>query len=381
MTNTKLRFHVVGDSYVDLFCFLERNLPKLGGDSTLLLPIQTIAGGSTINTATHLKHLLLRSSSSIESTGVVVHTMLNPNDDYGQLLLKHAREHQFDLVNCFRPPLAEGIAANESSRIIATSAPATPHCAVMVVGGDRSFMTHRGCSEHFTAYDFDIDALIRETDEHVHLHVAGFYCTPGFGGSLTAQILRLRQERAKKLPESKTVVSLVTQYDVSEGWNGGIDELIPHLSLVIMNEIEASKIVGGISNAKSSDELLPLDVLVAFFSKIGPDVVFVVTRGENGAIGFRNHTVIANVRPAACVEVVDPTGAGDAFVSGYLYGMWRWRSENPSDTCDWSKQEIEYALSWGCAVGSSAVSVRGASVPVPIETITELYNKQTKNST
>ena len=55
------------------------------------------------------------------------------------------------------------------------------------------------------------------------------------------------------------------------------------------------------------------------------------------------------VRPPQ-MEVVDATGAGDAFKAGVIYGLWR----------GW---ELEQAMGWGVAAGSLNTRYRGRHQP------------------
>ena len=65
-----LSVSIIGDAFADLFCFLgDSALPKPGGDARLTQPIRTVAGGSGLNTATHLSSLG-RSRSAAGGAGV-----------------------------------------------------------------------------------------------------------------------------------------------------------------------------------------------------------------------------------------------------------------------------------------------------------------------
>lgn len=378
-----LTFHIVGESYVDLFCFLQGpSLPELGGDSKLTEPVQIFAGGSTINTATHLRMLSNPNTIWEEEKGsdgadegiedsstsvlvVVAQTIFNPMDEYGQILLQHAAKHNFVLHNC---------CANDSRLSATREVGTTPHCVVIVSDTDRSFMTHRGCAEKFTASDLDLDTLVN-TDGPVHLHVAGFFCTPGFGNeSLMKTIISLRAARERQWPNHPTVVSVVTQFDVTQTWDGGLETIVPLLSCLIMNELEATKIVERATRGQPNEgKADPTREWISFFSLLNPEAIFVVTKGADGAIAFRNDKVIGSVGPAVAVQVVDPTGAGDAFAAGFLHGLWRvGREENGN----WSDVTVNRALSWGCAVGTAAVTVRGASIPSTPNHIIDLHQKQ-----
>ena len=105
----RLSVAIIGDAFADLYCFLgDCNLPRPGGDARLLKPIRTVAGGSGLNTATHLSSLASRRRAGDGGAAAVVdsislHTVLNESDDYGRLLSSHANEHGFAVVNCRRP--------------------------------------------------------------------------------------------------------------------------------------------------------------------------------------------------------------------------------------------------------------------------------------
>lgn len=158
---TALTFHVVGDAYVDFFSYLDGDWPENGGDSRLNHPVKNYAGGSSVNTATHLQSLerhFNEETSTEKRTKVTLHTCLNQNDHYGKVLLDHAKKHGFPLVNCKRDD-------DESW---------TGHCIAIVSGGERSFMTHQGCVESFSADDLNIESII-ETEGSLHIHVAGTF--------------------------------------------------------------------------------------------------------------------------------------------------------------------------------------------------------------
>jgi len=377
--------HVIGDAYVDLLCFLAGSLPQQGEDSTLSQAVQTMAGGSTINTATHLRDLVRHQWDNNEEDDengmiprIAVQTMLNPNDEYGALLLRHAAQHDIQVINCCSGEEEEAAVADGAS---SRASAATPHCVVIVSEGDRCFMTHRGCSETFTGLDLQLDALI-EYDGPVHLHVAGLYCTPGFGdGSLRQQLMKIHTERQQRWPHHRTSVSLVTQFDVHQRWDGDLDALVPFLQFLIMNEVEVNSIVnrarGGLANESSE---FSLEEWMSVFAMLSLETVVIVTKGEKGAVAFRGRQVIASIGTAVDVAVVDPTGAGDAFAGGLLHGVWDWDRKNGSETAlkqQWPSDEaVKHGLQWGCAVGTAAVTIRGASVPAQMELIFELYRKQ-----
>ena len=359
-----LVFHVIGDAYVDFFSFLDGEWPENGGDSRLNQPVKTYAGGSSTNTATHLKSLVRNLDGGDGEDQVILHTILNPNDHYGQLLIKHAKENEIPLVNCRQ--------ADDTSW--------TGHCIAIVSGGERSFMTHQGCVEHFTADLIEVEQIVA-TDGPVHVHVAGFYNVTGFwDGSLKKQLARIRREREDRFPNHSTTLSLVTQHDASKQWDGGLDDLVPYLDFLIMNELEANRIVRRGRHGKSVQTDNNEAEWMSFFSPLNPRACIIVTKGPQGAVAFRDSQVVATLSPAISVEAIDPTGAGDSFTAGFLHGIWA--SKRKEETRrkvngeEWSPDVVKEGLQWGCAVGTAAVTIRGASNPSRVETIVDLYKRQ-----
>ena len=360
----QLTFHIIGDAYVDFFSFLDGDWPEHGGDSRLNQPVKAYAGGSSTNTATHLKSLVQHlSNNDTNQSKVLLHTVLNPNDHYGELLMRHAQQHGFPLVNCRRDD-------DPSS---------TGHCIAIVSGGERSFMTHQGCVENFKAELIDVEQIVA-TNGPIHVHVAGYFNVTGFwNGNLKEQLIQIRNERQKQ--NQSTTISLVTQHDASKEWDGGLDDLIPYLDFLIMNELEASRILrrGRGEDYKPCNDDDEVSEWIAFFSPLNPQACIIVTRGKDGAVAFRNGELIATVSPAVNVGVVDPTGAGDSFTAGFLYGIWRAKRNEEDKTENgetWSSRTVKQGLQWGCAVGTAAVTIRGASNPSKIETIIDLYEQQ-----
>jgi sugar/nucleoside kinase (ribokinase family) len=355
-----LSFNIIGDAYVDYFCFLDQ-WPENGGDSRLGEPVRSYAGGSSTNTATHLKSILGHFVPGDDEPEVVLNTVLNPQDHYGQLLMQHAEKHGFPLINCRRDD-------DHSS---------TGHCIAIVSGGERSFMTHQGCVENFLASDLDTERII-QADSAVHVHVAGYFNVTGFWhGNLKEQLIHIRNERRKRRPGRMTTVSLVTQHDASNAWDGGLDEVIPYLDFLVMNDLEASKIL---RRGKDLDPNVDIvEQWISFFSPLNPKAVIVVTRGVDGAVAFRDGELIAALAPAITVEAIDPTGAGDSFTAGFLHGIWNWkRQRGEIDNNGWSADAVKEGLLFGCASGSSTVSIRGASVPADPQDIMNVYEQQIK---
>jgi ribokinase len=80
------------------------------------------------------------------------------------------------------------------------------------------------------------------------------------------------------------------------------------------------------------------------------DQLVVVTLGERGALAVVGDQTLE--QPAFRVTSVDSTGAGDAFVAGFVNGRW------------WSAG-VQAALRLGCAAGALATTTAGAQPAMP----------------
>jgi sugar/nucleoside kinase (ribokinase family) len=135
------------------------------------------------------------------------------------------------------------------------NAVSTGHCIAIVSGRERTFMTHPGVIGTLQAADIPWHA-IRDTERPIHVPVAGYFNTTDFWhGTLAEQIRPLRHER----DGHSTTISLVTQHDASNEWDEGLDQLIQHLDIWILNELEACRIL----SSRGDQELKPGDDRVA----------------------------------------------------------------------------------------------------------------------
>eukprot|EP00804_Cyclotella_cryptica_P028963 CCRYP_012377-RA/>CCRYP_012377-RA protein AED:0.39 eAED:0.39 QI:0/-1/0/1/-1/1/1/0/373 len=365
-----LSIDVIGDSFVDFYCYLESGLPSLGGDSRLTEPIHTVAGGSALNTATHLSSLIRYFSDRNGSDeSVRLQTVVNENDVYGKLIIDHAAQHNFKLINrrisdfpsCFLDPAqVPGLAKS------------TGHCTVIVANGDRSFMTHLGCMEDFRGSHILANNTSPKFNEH-HVHIAGYFNIPGFWNGELANQLAVMQENMKK-ENKRLTISLVPQQDASNNWDGGLKDVLKYIDILILNETEAKCITGCMY--ENHRERCDKQIADCFY-KWSPNTYVVVTSGPKGASVFRAGDMILDQRaPRVVTNPVDPTGAGDAFAAGFMYGLLD-TQRNDIDKNRFKLDDMRKALQWGCAMGTCDVMIRGASTPCPKQNI-EILLKEIK---
>lgn len=119
--------------------------------------------------------------------------------------------------------------------------------------------------------------------------------------------------------------------------------LLKLADVLICNEVELATLIG--RRVSEGDEGAAAVDLRSFAGQI-----VVVTLGERGAIALDGSSV--SLQAAFAVDVVDTTGAGDAFVAGFVAG--RWFAEG-----------VDAALRLGCAAGSLATTRAGAQPSMP----------------
>jgi ribokinase len=124
------------------------------------------------------------------------------------------------------------------------------------------------------------------------------------------------------------------------------DSLLALADVIICNEVELATLV---SHAVAPGGEAP----AARELRRSPSQVVVVTLGSQGALAISGSDVVH--QDAFSVRVADTTGAGDAFVGGFVLGRWQ------SSTSD-----VASALRWGCAAGALATTKAGAQPSMPL---------------
>jgi ribokinase len=207
------------------------------------------------------------------------------------------------------------------TRLAVDSERPTGTCVVLVApDGERTMFPDAGANGGLAAADLP-DDLFEAGD---HLHVAGYALLRD--GSRNAALAAVERARAARMTVSVDPSSAAL---LSEG----LRRLGKEVDLVVPNELEAEALTG------VPDPAAAAGVLAESFAEV------VVTLGEVGALWTDGSELVRVAAPA--VDVVDTTGAGDAFAAGLLAA--RLRGAGP-----------EEALEAGCALAARAVTVPGA---------------------
>ena len=216
--------------------------------------------------------------------------------------------------------VAELTAAGVRCAVRRAPSAATGAVVVLSGGGDRTMLADRGAN--LLLEPSDVDTAL--ADGFVHLHLSGY--------ALLDAASRAAGLRALAAPGVTTSVDAASAVPLR-----GLPFLdwVRRVDLLLANVDEAAVLLGG--SAPPAD--LARGLAAAGVAHA------VVKCGADGALWAVGGDVVW--APAVATEVVDPTGAGDAFAAGLLAA---WLAGAPR----------EAALAAGAALGARAVSRVGA---------------------
>jgi sugar/nucleoside kinase (ribokinase family) len=157
----------------------------------------------------------------------------------------------------------------------------------------RNILTYAGTIAETCWEDLDLDYI----SDSRHFHFSSYYLQRG----LQPRVGELFQS----LKSRGLTISLDTNDDPDDRWEGGLREVLRHVDVFLPNEREACKAAG------TED----LEAAVQKLSKLVPLVV--VKLGRKGAIAQRGTDRFAS--PSQEVVAVDTVGAGDSFDAGFLH--------------------------------------------------------------
>jgi sugar/nucleoside kinase (ribokinase family) len=159
----------------------------------------------------------------------------------------------------------------------------------------RNILTYSGTIAETSWDDLDLDYLA----DSRHFHFSSYYLQ---------RALRPRvEELFQRLKSKGLTISLDTNDDPDDRWEGGLHEVLRHVDVFLPNEREACKAAG----TNDGDVEAAIDRL----SKLVPLVV--VKLGRKGALAQKGAERFTS--PTQEVVPVDSVGAGDSFDAGFLH--------------------------------------------------------------
>jgi sugar/nucleoside kinase (ribokinase family) len=156
----------------------------------------------------------------------------------------------------------------------------------------RNMVTYAGTIFDLTFEDLDLNYLA----DSRHFHLSSFYLQRGLQNRVGWLL--------KKLKAAGLTISLDTNDDPEDRWEGGLMDILPYVDVLLPNRREACRI------ARTDD----LQVAVARLAEKVPLVV--VKLGAEGALAQRGKERFTSA--GIQVNPVDAVGAGDSFDAGFL---------------------------------------------------------------
>jgi sugar/nucleoside kinase (ribokinase family) len=199
------------------------------------------------------------------------------DDDLGEIALRRLAEGGVDVSRMRRIP----------------GPVKTGFTIVLQRGAWRNMVTYSGTIAELCWDDLDFDYLAGSR----HFHLSSYYLQ---------RALRPRVgELFQRLKSAGLTISLDTNDDPDDEWQGGLQEVLGQVDVFLPNEREARKA------ARTED-------LEAAIRKLSELVRLVVVKlGPNGALAQKGKERF--VSPAQKVVAVDAVGAGDSFDAGFLH--------------------------------------------------------------
>lgn len=349
---------ILGDIFLDINASTSK-LPTWGCDLISKKAIEATAGGSALNTATHLSSAFNVKTSVWSSIG---------KDLWGKIIVDHASKH--------------GIILKGNLDSCTTAV-----CMVLSGNKDRGFLTYRGPMDTLSigqgSGQLDKNDIIKSISSNDHFHIAGYYNCPTLWDEPSASMLRLAREKG-------ATTSINCQYDTTGEW-GHLRDVLPHADFVFLNRDEALLISSGDTSQntqkdieKSANWFLDQGVRVVVITQGGEGALAMISGKTTGTVGERQRTLVqVGCSISIPIPLVDTTGAGDAFISGFLHGFQEYCTEKKSQQ---QQQQIPYqvvshitdidaiskCLRWGVAAGCTCVGQFGAGSPFPYEQVNKL---------
>jgi sugar/nucleoside kinase (ribokinase family) len=194
----------------------------------------------------------------------------------------------------------------------------------VILGRDtwRNIVTYTGTISRLTFEDLDFDYLTSAR----HFHLSSFY--------LQTTLQPRVPELFRRLKAAGLTISMDTNDDPENRWEGGVREALQYVDVFLPNEGEASRITGEENLEEAARHLAEIVPLV------------VIKRGAAGAMarsgGKRFEAAAVSVNP------VDAVGAGDSFnagfISQYIQGA-----------------DVETCLAYGNLAGALSTTRRGGT--------------------
>ena len=218
-------------------------------------------------------------------------------------------------------------------RIIISQKQPTSYSFIFVSpDGERTVFTSRGALRVFSAFD----VLAREINGAQWAYIA----TGSWPVRILTRLMRV-------LKRQHILIAISPSAHLLAHGKKAVAPVLAFGDAVIMNRDEATLLTG--AEKKTKKIFSELDALVRGIA--------IMTDGKNGAFVSDGKRVFSG--PAFRANIIDETGAGDAFGSGFVAGLAESSALCAKGLC--SEDEIVYALRRGAANAASVIEHWGAT--------------------
>jgi sugar/nucleoside kinase (ribokinase family) len=214
----------------------------------------------------------------------------------------------------------------DTSGVVVDPAIPTGLSVILSRGDDRAILTHPGSIAALRYAEFDQRLLARAR----HLHMGSYFMLDALQPDVPKLFAAAR--------DRGLTISLDTNYDPSERWDGGLRDALRYVDVFIPNQAELLAIAGAAD----------LDAALEQMARQVP-LVGVKLGAQGGAARRGDQLARAAALP---VEVADTTGAGDSFDAGLVYGYLN----------GW---DLQRSLRLACACGSLSTRAAGGTAAQP----------------
>ena len=191
----------------------------------------------------------------------------------------------------------------------AVEGPATARSHVLISeGGQRTMQTYLGACLGLCLADITAGTV----GSPKALLLEGYVWDIGEGPALAKKAALIARENG-----TAVALSLSDSYCVERHRDAFADFVKNDANIVVADEDEIHALLGTDSIAAAIEQLATFDVL------------FAVTRSEKGSVIVHGDTVVEQTAEKVA-DVIDTTGAGDAYAAGFLFG---WANDHSLDIC------------------------------------------------
>ena len=241
------------------------------GKLTLFDELEIHTGGCANNTAIALARLGI-STGAMGKVGT---------DTFGDLVLQTLSDNGVDVAG-----MRQGAEVSTSFTFVAIAS-----------DGERTFYHYIGANGELCEEDLDWERI--KTVKI--LHIAGALVMPSFDGIPMANVLREAKSQG-------ITTSLDTAYDATGKWMATLEPCLRHVDIFMPSIVEAQHLTG----------LSECGEIAQFLRNTYNIGTIAIKMGEKGSYVSTRETEL--FVPAYPVNVVDGTGAGDAYCAGFLAG-------------------------------------------------------------